>query len=260
MQMVLGTKGAAWSLQVEHEKDGRGRDQVGSIAFKHQGAASGRVKMRTRLNGFAMPGSQAKSTHVDDDEVGGFSDPEFNDQDATMNVEEVEKSHELILERSSERIDLPVPARRDELSQPIDNIQGHYNLVSIPPTKDSIIDLTDNLTDNDKGSTIVQQNSPEGSVEKLSYREVIRTDREYSALRFDLDRLSSMWSRLRSPSKPFSTSPLSDLQTLHASANVRNADDAEGAERMDSQGRLLIYACPWTVQSRLHHYTSGQTV
>ena len=75
LQMVLGTKGAAWSLQVEHEKDGKVHDQVSAIVFKHQGAASARDKMRTRLNGFVMLGSQVKSTHVDDDKVGGFSDP-----------------------------------------------------------------------------------------------------------------------------------------------------------------------------------------
>ena len=120
-----------------------------------------------------------------------------------------------------------------ELSQPVDDTQEHHNSLSMSATERSTIDLTDNLIDDSDDSAPVQQHLPEGSVEELSYREIIRTDGENSTLRFNLDRLSSTWSRLRSASKPLSTFPPtpSDSQTLHATANVANADDAEGAER-----------------------------
>ncbi|KAF8577108.1 hypothetical protein K439DRAFT_1365464 [Ramaria rubella] len=63
--------------------------------------------------------------------------------------------------------------------------------------------------------------------------EIIRTTSANLTLRFDLDHLSSTWSRLRStptPGSSLSSTPSTSLN-VQATANVMNADDTVGAER-----------------------------
>lgn len=227
LQMVLGTKGAAWSLQVQDEDGSRvGPPKPKTSRSRDAGARS---RIRSKLGSYALPGSQIKPVEVDDDDNESGSS-KSDGRGVAMEVEELEvndKTQDVAGETQaggSDGVDVIIRDADGEASQTASSAPG------IEPVA---INWRDNTVDEDDASGPVQRDVSEGLTEDVFYPEIIRTPGATLTLRLDLDRLTSTWSRLCSDSTPSSTLPptSSDSQGFRPTANVSNAADAEGAER-----------------------------
>lgn len=222
VQMVLGTTGAAWSLQIQRDRGHKNVDVHDPMKTKPGGrTASARNKIRSRLNNFAAPGSQMKSIRMDDGEDDDGDDECEDDRQETEVMEP--------LEHSAQEIEV-------DTSPPAEVRQGTVGSTPTSGTASLIIDLTEDPVggDNDiSDSEAVPQDLDEVAGNVPLRPEIIRTTSTDMTLRFDFDRLSATWSCYRSgpcadPVPPYTLSP---SRGLHPSANVANANDAESAER-----------------------------
>jgi hypothetical protein len=224
VQMVLCTKGASWNLQRDREEESSepprkkrrsdveliptndgsivARTQTHALLTKEKGTVkdgkAAAVSLRSSILGFARSGSQLPAAKVG----GGFCGdnggkvcgkerrPTHYKEEVTEDDMEIDELDEL----SDDQIENGVA---DQGIKPFKRKSG-----SDHPMTSNVIDLTDKGVDDvsmlDTELTLVTTHPQASSEEPISQPEIIRTsDDESVSLRFDLSKISDIWSLLR---------------------------------------------------------------
>jgi len=221
VQLVLETQGASWNMTA------RGSQQSSQKSNSKPTQRSGKQNIRTTLTNFAMPGSQAKSIDLDEEE----NDEEGDEEEETRPVED---SH--VMEEDELQSDLEEESSRYKSQDPKDS--------GVQQDEPMIVDLTgldpdpEPETQGTPTSPASRSQSLEEEVPAPSRTEIVRTAVSKLALRLDLERLTAIWSRAASaPERNAEDGDVRLTPCVHPAAGVSNAGDAKGAE--DELSRVI---------------------
>ncbi|KAF8520420.1 hypothetical protein BU17DRAFT_46831, partial [Hysterangium stoloniferum] len=212
VQLVLGTKNAAWNLQ-------HGGDNVPDKVKPNKSKDA----IRARLTSFAMPGTQTKPIEVDEDSEEG------TESEADSRLPEGEQSGEDEVE--SESLDTEGIQNRElgeMITEPglIGDLLEAASLPLEPPTDIKV------GSSNIPRLELVSRTPDTRSVEHPTPNEIVQTPVSTSTLRVDIMRLSSLWATIRSSSTLVAPPEPSSTLTIHATANVANEEAEKELSRV----------------------------
>lgn len=220
VQLVLETKGAVWNTRVHGHDTQAGRKRIDpTLRVTNHNA---RRSIRTKLTDFAMPGSQVGPTELEEEK-----ESEAEEQNETRSEAYLDRGAD-IRTRSASQDEVDLVPDIDEENATFDHDLADSGAASSTLAESIVVDLT--IPDDDQREEMAEDNSIPEDKAVLSQSEIIRTASLTSTLRFNMQRVSAVWSRLQTVSTLGGTSEGALKAVLiNPAASISNAEDSKGA-------------------------------